>query len=123
MTINEAINSVDTLKHNTFEKSQKIAWLSELDWTVKKEILDTHEGEVPDFAGYAADQPGDTELLVPMPYAAMYQRWLEAKIDYHNGEFGKYNNAMALFDVLYQAYAAFYTRNYMPKSKGSFKGA
>ena len=120
MTINEAINSVDTLKHNTFERSQKINWLSNLENMIKREILDTHEGDVPAFDGYVSDQPGETVLLAPAPYDAMYLRWLEAQIDYHNGEYGKFNNAMALFDVSYQSYADFYNRNHMPKSKGGF---
>ena len=122
MTIDNAINSVDTLKHNTVERDHKIRWLSEVDGMVKREILETHEGEVSKFTGYVLDRPGDTELLVPAPYDALYLRWLEAQIDYHHGEYGKYNNALALFKACYQAYADYYHRNHMPKGGGRFKG-
>lgn len=121
MTINDAISSVDTLKHNTFERSHKIRWLSEVDSMVKREILDTHEGETTGYTGYVSDQPGDTVLLVPEPYDVLYLRWLEAMIDYQNGEYGRFNNAMALFNTSYQSYADYYHRTHRPKGGGAFR--
>lgn len=44
MTINEAIQAVDSLKPNGYSELEKIGWLSELDGTIKAEIIDTHEG-------------------------------------------------------------------------------
>jgi hypothetical protein len=42
-------------------------------------------------------------------------RWLEAHIDYANGEYDKYNNAILMYQAAYNAYANYYNRNRMPK--------
>lgn len=121
MKIIEAINRIDSLKHNTYSLSDKVAWLSRLDWMVKKQIIDMHDGsEAVVFDGYTDNTDMETELLIPTPYDEVYLRWLEAQIDYHNGEYGKYNNAMSMYNTAYAAYANYYARNNMPKGQ-SFK--
>ena len=45
----------------------------------------------------------------------MYISWLEAKIDYFNGEYAKYNNSITRYNDTYAAYANDYNRNHMPK--------
>ena len=119
MKIIEAINGLDALKFNTYSQDDKIQWLSRLDNMVKKQIIDTHEGaESVSFGGYTADTPLDTVLLVPAPWDEVYLRWLEAQIDYHNGEYDKYNNAIIMFNTAFEAYAAYYTQNHMPVKRG-----
>ena len=120
MTIAEVISKVDALKPNTYDREDKVAWLSSLDARVKTQIIDTHEGgENIFFYGYEGLVDQDTELLVPAPYDEMYLRWLEAQIDYHNDEDKRYNNAIVLFNNAYEAYKKHYTRTHMPISKGS----
>lgn len=115
MTITEAINKIDALKPNNYSQPDKIAWLSTLDGIIKKEIIDTHEGsDAVTFNGYKVDTALETELLVPAPYDDVYIRWLEAQIDYANGEYGKYNNSMALYNTAYLSYERYYNRNNMP---------
>lgn len=119
MTIIEAINSVDSLKYNTYTQSDKVNWLSRLEWMVKTEIIDTHEGgDAVVFTGYDDDTPLDTELIVPAPYDEVYLRWMEAQIDYHNGEYGKYNSSIVMFNTAFYGFAAYYNRTYMPLSCG-----
>lgn len=74
------------------------------------------------FAGYTEDTSGETVLLVPEPFDQMYLRWMEAQIDYHNGEYARYNNAIELFNTEFNAYADHYHRGHMPKAtrKGFF---
>lgn len=119
MKIIDAINRIDSLKHNTYSEADKVQWLSRVDWMVKRHIIDTHEGaEAVEFNGY--DDLTDihmTELLVPAPYDEMYLRWMEAMIDYHNGEYGKYNNAVDMFNTSYESYKSYYNRTHMPKGK------
>jgi hypothetical protein len=118
MTINEAINKADALKPNNFSFEDKIGWLSTLDHTVMREMVETHEGgEDIVFTGYNENTDPDTELLAPAPYDEMYLRWLEAQIDYANNEFGKYNNAITMFNTSYGAYFNYYNRTHMPKGK------
>ena len=119
MRIIEAINRLDSLKLNTYTQNDKVEWLSRLDNMVKQQIIDTHEGaESISFTGYTADTPLDTILLVPAPYDEIYLRWMEAQIDYHNGEYDKYNNAIIMFNTTFTAYQSHYNSTHMPVSHG-----
>ena len=116
MKIIEAINRIDSLKHNTYSQNDKVAWLSRLDSMVKRLIIDTHEGgEEVTFTGYDDSTDLSTELLVPAPFDEVYLRWLEAQIDYTNGEYDKYNNAIEMYHAAYDGYANYYNRTNMPK--------
>ena len=116
MTIMDAINRVDTLKPNRYELSEKIKWLSTLDERVKRTIIDTHEGaEGTVHEAYTEETALTTELLIPSPYDEVYVYWLEAQIDYWNGEMPKYNNSIDMFNTAYGAYANHYNRTHMPK--------
>lgn len=122
MTISEAISRTDAVKPNAYDEPRKILWLSELDGMIKSEIIDTHEGgEDVSFAGYDIDDTDTTttELLVPAPYDVLYLRYLEMKIDYSNGEYGKYNNSMVMYNAAYSAFENYYNRKHMPISRGS----
>lgn len=115
MKIIEAINQIDSLKHNTYSQRDKIAWLSRLDSMVKRLIIDTHEGaENVTFTGYTETTAPETELLVPAPFDEVYLRWLEAQIDYTNGEYDKYNNSILMYQAAYDGYANYYNRSHMP---------
>ena len=119
MTIAEVISKVDSLKPNTYTPEDKFEWLSSLDSRVKTQIIDAHEGgESISFNGYDSLMDQETVLLVPAPYDEMYLRWLEAMIDYHNGEDDRYNNAIILFNNAYEGYKKHYTRTHMPISRG-----
>jgi hypothetical protein len=118
MTIIGAINHLDAVKPNGYSQTEKIKWLSNLDGIVKTEIIDTHEGaEVATFNGYDEHTDLNTELLVPHPYDEVYIRWLEAQIDYANGEYGKYNNSITMYNIAYAAYERYYNRTHMPIAK------
>ena len=117
MKIIEAINKVDALKHNTYSQNDKVAWLSELEWDVKKNVIDTHEGNGVDFSGYDDNTDIQTELIIPAPYDKAYLLWLEAQINYYNGEYDKYNNAMDMFYEAFNGFKNYYNRTHMPKGK------
>lgn len=118
MTLLEAINRIDALKPNSYSQEEKIQWLSNLDGIIKREIIDTHEGgEGIVFNGYTEETSLVTELLVPAPYDDVYLRYLEMQIDYANGEYGKYNNSMAMYDTAYSNFQRYYNRTYMPKGR------
>lgn len=117
MTLIEAIGRINELKPNTYSHTDKVKWLSTLDGIIKTEIIDTHEGaEEVTFTGYNEDSDLTTELLVPAPYDSIYLRWLDAQIDYANGEYDRYNNAVQAYNDAYAAFERNYTRTHMPKS-------
>lgn len=115
MTIIEAIHKIDALKFNDFSQDQKTDWLSTLDQMVKTQIIDTHEGaQDVAFTGYDSDTDPQTELLIGAPFEAVYQRWLEAQIDYHNGEIDKYNISITMFNTEFEAFENWYNRTHRP---------
>jgi hypothetical protein len=118
MTIMDALYRIDELKPNGYSQTEKIKWLSSLDGVIKSEIIDTHEGgEDIVFSGYGEDAELSTVLLVPAPYDDIYLKWLEAMIDYTNGEYGKYNNSLVTYNDAYDLYQRHYNRTHMPKGK------
>ena len=118
MTISEAISRLDSLKHNTYTQTDKVKWLSRLDSMVKRLVIDTHEGgEGVAFTGYDDTTDIQTELLIPEPFDEAYLRWMEAQIDYHNGEYDKYNNSIEMFNTYWNNFQNFYNRTHMPKGK------
>lgn len=118
MTIIEAINRCDALKPNVCTQEEKIKWLSTLDGMIKSEIIDTHEGgEGVMFTGYDMNTDMNTELIVGAPYDTLYLHWIEAKIDYTNAEYKKYNNSIGTFNTAYSDFSRYYNRTHMPKGK------
>ena len=115
MTIMEALHRIDSIKPNSYGQSEKIKWLSNLDGIIKTKIIDTHEGgETIVFEGYTETTPLMTELLVPSPYDDIYLKWLEAWIDYYNGEYPRYNNSSQVYSDAYSEFARYYNRTHMP---------
>lgn len=116
MTIIEAIQAVDSLKPNSYSELEKIQWLSELDGTIKAEIIDTHEDdEEITFNGYDETTLLETELIVTAPYDRLYKSWLESRIDYANGDYTRYNNSVTVFNTDYLSYQRAYNSKHMPK--------
>lgn len=118
MKIREAIDRIDSLKHNTYTYGEKIEWLSRLDGNIKNQIIDTHEGGQDVIYKPYTEKDMDTELLIGAPYDEMYIRYLEAQIDYYNGEIARYNNSMMMYQAAYDAYERFYNRTHMPLGHG-----
>ena len=143
MRIEECINRVDSVKPNHYGVEEKVRWLSYLDASIKREIIDTHEQPVPaeentiivigdgeiteegstEFNGYTPDDM-TAELLVPFPFDELYVAYLKAKIDEENGETARYNNSAATFNGLLMDYEKAYNRDHMPirKHMRIFKG-
>lgn len=122
MTISEALDRIDTLKPNSYSNSEKIKWISILDGIIYTEIICTHEGyEGIVFDGYTEETDSSTPLLVPAPYDDIYTFWLQAQIDYTNGEYNKYNNSMVAYDTSLDAYQKYYNKHHKPKSAGRFR--
>lgn len=116
MTVEEAIKTVTDLYASQYTQEQMLSWLSQLDGQIQKEIIDTHEGGTDiDFGGYCIHDK-DCVLLAPPPFDRMYLSYLESRIHYANAEYGKYNNAIALFQADYSAYWNWYNRTHRPKT-------
>ena len=51
---------------------------------------------VDEWAEYTDTTPGNTELLVGIPFTDIYLNYMAAKINYLQSDINRYNNAMAL---------------------------
>ena len=110
MTLREVIEFVDDVKPNSFSAKQKVKWLEQLDGHIAAEDLVMNPAEL-DGLRYSEDEL-DTELLVKHPYDDIYALWLEAQIDYANGEYEKYQNSMALYNEHYGAFACWFADHF-----------
>lgn len=114
MTVKEAITQTDLLKPNQYDEKTKTAWLSVLDGNIWNEVFSYHEeGETP--APYQYPQDAAKTLLVEEPYSDLYVKYLSAQIDYANAEYGRYNNAMTLYNAIYAAFQSYYRLHHLPK--------
>ena len=113
MTIQEVLTRIDNLKPNQYKITQKIAWISDIDGVIYKEIIKTHVNEEDnEFVGYDDTTDLSTELLACEPYSELYVYYLMAQIDFCNGEYTRYNNTSALFNQAYQNYVNYYNRTH-----------
>lgn len=121
MKVGECIAMVDALKPNKFETADKLKWLSDIDGTIVRELIDTHENSPlsDPFVPYS-DGDIDRDLIVPFPYDVLYRWYLESQIDLGNMEIGKYNNSRNLFNQAYQTYTDQYNRTHLAKQRGGF---
>ena len=122
MTIIEAIAKFDKLKPNGIEQTDKIEWLSTCDWNIYRDIIETHEdADKVTFKGYDESTPLDTVLIAPAPYDEMYVYWLEAQSDYNNGEIGRYNNSISMFNSVLESFRNNYNSKHKPLQKNKMK--
>lgn len=117
MKISEVIAKLDSLKPNAFAMEDKIGWINELEWRIKREIVDTHEVIEPvEFDGYSGEESLEQVLIAPAPWDNVYLRWLECMVDYYNGESARFVNSRILFNDSYADFAAWYNRTHRPLS-------
>lgn len=114
MTIATALARFDALLANAYSIDDKIQWLSRLDAMVKRHIDGFEGGDKVLFHGYDSSTDRRTELLVQEPFDDMYLKWMEAQVHYYNGEYGKYNQAIIMFQAAYAAFTNDWSRNHLP---------
>lgn len=100
------------------EEAEKNVEFHEIKYKEAKEHIEATRNDI-FFNSYDHKIDQDTVLLVPAPYDEMYLRWLEAQIDYYNGEDERHNNAIMRFNNAYEGYKKHYTRTHMPISHGA----
>ena len=112
MTFGEIINCVDDYKDNGFHERTKLRWLTELDGKIAAEVM------MMSIAGVRNLPRGKEALkcepLVSFPYEDLYDRYLEAMIDYHNGEYNNYQNSMEAYNAAYNGFVNWFLNTYDP---------
>ena len=110
MTPNKAIERVSSVAVDVYDDENKLAWISELDGLVTKQVIEKDE-----FVPYSYPEDMDKELLVPAPFDGVYEAYIISKINLHNGEYTKYNASATVFHDLFMEYKKEYLRENVPK--------
>ena len=100
MTLAKAIENFDAERINKVSLERKIEWISQLDKKIHTEILSDRGDAV--FGGYTVDTPFTTELKAHSSYEEIYNLYLNMKMDYMNGEIGRFNNSAILFNRIFK---------------------
>lgn len=111
MTLREAIEFADDRKPNAFSERQKTLWLSDCEGKVQSEVFLVAPEDI---FTYRWPENQDTELLVRPPYEKLYLSYLCAMIDFWNGEYGKYQNTLQLFNSDLSDFIRWFTDVYRP---------
>lgn len=114
MTALEVLTRVDARLHNVFTWEEKLYWLNALEQLAYGLLGRCGVERQPE------ELTPETVLSIPEPYSRAYDYWLEAQIHYGCQEYLRYNNAMQLFQSLWQEYANFLRRNHPAEGRRSF---
>lgn len=120
MKLGEAIARADQMKPNGYTAEEKTRWLSELDGMLWYEALQWVTGVEPELP-YDYDRDLERELAVEDTYADLYIKYLFAQIDFHNGDFSRYNASASMYQAGYDSYIAYLRREKPPDRKGWFR--
>lgn len=119
MTLKKLIDWIDAVKPNAYTEDQKTQWVNEIEGMVQTEVFLIAIEDVIQYV-YTADQL--TELLVSPPHDKLYRAYLTAMIDFHNGEYDKYQNSMQLFNSFYGEFVRWFARVYRPAQRREERG-
>ena len=115
MRLTKLIGDIDEEKPNAFSNKQKTRWINQLERRIQAKVFlwDVTTLCVQHTWPETEADP-DPELLVDGAYEEMYEHWLEAQIDYKNGEYDKYENSMEMFNSVWHEFAAWFINTYHP---------
>ncbi len=119
-TILQIIEQVDRVKPNAFDQQVKLGWIAELDGKIAAEVMLMCGGDLQHFC-YSYPAGLNAQPLVEFPYNDLYDHYLMAMIDYHNGEYSKYQNSMEMFNARYSAFVRWFATTYEP-AQGYYTG-
>lgn len=115
MTLKEALDWIDRLVPNNMESGDKVKFISDVDERAHLDIYSRARDYTGVYTRYQETADNNKELLIPHPYDSMYLYYISAQIDFFNKEIASYNNNMALYNTMWDDFAAFYRRNNYPK--------
>ena len=110
MTLNGMLEWVDTMRPNPFTKSQKTAWVNDLEAGLWQNIL----LQSMSLWRPKSAEDGAASLLLPAAWRRLYTAYLTAMMDFALGEFSHYENSMAQYNAALAELGAWYAREYAP---------
>ena len=111
MTIQEAITYANAVKPNAFDNDTLTRWLNEVEGMVQTQALLLRTEAI---ITYTYEKDANTTMLVRPPHDKLYPAYLEARIDFANGEYEKYQNTSQVFNTFFNEFMRWYAMNYNP---------
>lgn len=111
MKLKEVLEFADGVKPNAFTEEQKTRWVTDCEGMVQTQVFLLAPEEI---VSYAWHQDRETELLVSPPHDRLYLSYLYAMIDFANGEYGKYQNSMQMFNAEFSEFMRWFAGAYRP---------
>lgn len=112
-TIKEIIARVDEIRPNGFTERVKLAWVSELEGKIAADVMLMSIDEIRNLE-YKYPDDLENEPMVSYPHQEVYVYWLQAQIDYTNGEYNKYQNSMEMYNQHYGNFVRWFANTYAP---------
>lgn len=109
MKIRELLDYIDDVRPNAFSETQKLVWINELEARIQRDVLLSAE-----LWQYQLPEDENVDLILNPPHDAIYRHWMEAMIDYANGEYSKYQNTMQMFNAKWSSFVAWFAETYRP---------
>jgi hypothetical protein len=114
MKLREILTTIDQIRPNAYTDAEKIAMLNTIEGRVYTDIFQKAEEFEGAFIPFEEGQE-ERELAVPVPFTELYIFFLMSRIDFLNGDSGRYNDTMVLLQNAWDEYAAYYRENNKPK--------
>jgi hypothetical protein len=116
-TYRQIIERVDLVTPNALEEQWKLRWLMNLNGRIAVEVFQLGIEEVRELEG-SYPESMEWEPLVTYPHEDIYDLWLRAQIDLHNGETDRYQNAITAYNAAYISFVCWFA-NYYDPGKGT----
>ncbi len=111
MTIEGLFEYVSDIKPHAFGEKSLTVWLNDVETRLQREVLLLAPVEL---ITYRWPEDRKTVPLLDPPHDAIYRHYLEAMIDYANGEYDKYQNTMEMFNACWDAFVCAFASAYRP---------
>lgn len=114
MNVSEVLRKIDQLRPNAYTDPEKIELLNTVEGRVYTDIFQKAEGFEGTFIPFKEGQE-ERELAVPAPFTDLYFWYMASMIDLYNGDTGRYNDSIVMYNKAWDEYAAHYRENNKPK--------
>lgn len=105
------------MRPNALSDDIKLRWINELEGKVQTDVFLLASAEVISYTTDDIEDNADKELLVAPPHDKIYYEYLEARIDYANGDYDDYNNTMTVFESFWREFVAWFANTYRPADR------
>lgn len=111
MTIRTLLDYVQAVKPSSFTDEQMLVWINELEARVQLEVMQRWPGGI---VQYKLSENENSVLLLDPPHDSCYRYFLQAMIDYENGEYNRYANTSQMFNASWNDFVAWFAEKYRP---------